>query len=55
MEDQELLIRIDENVKFLVARADDFEGRLRGLEKFRNYSTGLVALLLIGAKSITFF
>jgi hypothetical protein len=55
MEDHDLLIRIDENVKLLVSRTDDFEARIRGLEKFRNYSTGLVALILIGLKSVTFF
>lgn len=39
----ELLVRIDENVKFLKENHTDQEGRIRSLEKHRHWTMGFAA------------
>lgn len=44
-EDRERLIRIDTNVEQLLKSHQDHEGRLRRLEKFKNWLTGILSLI----------
>lgn len=45
MDDHDRLIRIDENLKHIVDKIDDFQPRLRRLEKWMNCMKGAIGLI----------